>query len=107
MNIIILEYPFFTAIWDNGEHICGGSIITKDMILTAAHCVANVANPGRLEAFFGISTKEEIMNKKAEGHDIHSSKIKTIILNPNAGFQFDFYSSTGSASLSCSDWRSD
>ena len=57
------EYPFFTAIWENGEHICGGSILTKDMILTAAHCVANVVNPNRLTAYFGISTKEEAINK--------------------------------------------
>ena len=33
------------------------------MILTAAHCVYNIVNPTDMEAFFGVSSKTEILNK--------------------------------------------
>ena len=51
------------ALWNKGTHICGASILTKDMILTAAHCVYNIVNPTDMEAFFGVSSKDEILNK--------------------------------------------
>ena len=57
------EYPFFVAVWNKGVHICGASILTKDMILTAAHCVYNIPNPNDMEAFFGFSSKDEILKK--------------------------------------------
>ena len=63
MNISYSEYPFFVALWNKGIHICGASILTKDMILTAAHCVYNIVNPMDMEAFFGVSSKTEILNK--------------------------------------------
>jgi len=81
--IHVKQYPFFVALWNKGTHICGASILTKDMILTAAHCVYNIVNPMDMEAFFGVSSKTEILNKQAYGHDVHASKIRTIILNPN------------------------
>ena len=63
INISNSEYPFFVALWNKGIHICGASILTKDMILTAAHCVYNIVNPMDMEAFFGVSSKNEILNK--------------------------------------------
>ena len=51
------------ALWNNGIHICGASILTKDMILTAAHCVYNIVNPSNMEAFFGVSSRDEILKK--------------------------------------------
>ena len=59
----ISEYPFYVALWNNGIHICGASILTKDMILTAAHCVYNIVNPSNMEAFFGVSSRDEILKK--------------------------------------------
>jgi len=79
----VKQYPFYVALWNNGIHICGASILTKDMILTAAHCVYNIVNPSNMEAFFGVSSRDEILKKQAYGHNIHASRIKTTILNPN------------------------
>ena len=33
------------------------------MILTAAHCVYNIPDPNDMEAFFGFSSKDEILKK--------------------------------------------
>lgn len=35
------EFPFHAGIFKNGELVCGGTIIDRYHILTAAHCVLN------------------------------------------------------------------
>jgi secreted trypsin-like serine protease len=34
------EWPWIAALLNNGRQFCGGSLITRKHILTAAHCVA-------------------------------------------------------------------
>jgi trypsin len=36
-------YTFMAALLDNGSQFCGGSVIAPDVVLTAAHCVADGA----------------------------------------------------------------
>lgn len=33
------EYPYFTTLFANGRFICGGSLISPSLILTAKHCI--------------------------------------------------------------------
>jgi len=37
------EWPWIAALMNNGRQFCGGSLITKKHILTAAHCVAHMS----------------------------------------------------------------
>jgi secreted trypsin-like serine protease len=38
IQIDIRAAPFAVCVYKHGEHKCGGSIITKDFVLSAAHC---------------------------------------------------------------------
>lgn len=33
------EFPFIISLQNNGRHFCGGSLITPNTVITAAHCV--------------------------------------------------------------------
>merc|ERR1711970_1260113 len=37
------EWPWIAALLNNGRQFCGGSLITQEHILTAAHCVAHMS----------------------------------------------------------------
>ncbi|KAL7286776.1 hypothetical protein TKK_0018921 [Trichogramma kaykai] len=39
----IVDYPYQVSLRKYGEHYCGGSIISKRHILTAAHCISGLA----------------------------------------------------------------
>ena len=34
------QYPFFASVERDGRHVCGGSFLSRDVVLTAAHCVS-------------------------------------------------------------------
>lgn len=38
-NIAIEKVPYQISLRENGEHFCGGSIVSQTQIITAAHCV--------------------------------------------------------------------
>lgn len=43
------QFPHQISLRQSGSHICGGSIISRDVILTAAHCVSTQLSDGTLD----------------------------------------------------------
>uniref|UniRef100_A0A1B6MQ38 Peptidase S1 domain-containing protein n=1 Tax=Graphocephala atropunctata TaxID=36148 RepID=A0A1B6MQ38_9HEMI len=62
----IKDYPYQLSLEGGKRHICGGSILTRDWALTAAHCVNN--EPEKWMSFRAGSTK------RGEGGTVHPVK---------------------------------
>lgn len=52
------SWPFLVALFSNGRHFCGGSLIDSSHILTAAHCIAHMSSTdvSRLEVALAMHT---------------------------------------------------
>ncbi|CAD6992477.1 unnamed protein product [Ceratitis capitata] len=70
------KYPFTVSLrGSTGSHSCGSSIIAPRWILTAAHCVVNVASPSRISVQYATTVIG------AQGSNV--AKVKRIIVHQN------------------------
>ncbi|XP_060090217.1 transmembrane protease serine 2 [Heteronotia binoei] len=71
------EWPWQVSLHIQGTHLCGGSIITPEWIVTAAHCVeGSYSQPFYWRVYAGILLQQEMLRPK--GH-----KVVKIISHPN------------------------
>ncbi|KAI8423585.1 hypothetical protein MSG28_012669 [Choristoneura fumiferana] len=57
-DIDISEAPYQVSLVNRGQHSCGGTIISEDIIVTAAHCIYG-SNPLNFQVRVGSSSSQE------------------------------------------------
>ncbi|XP_008825630.2 transmembrane protease serine 2 [Nannospalax galili] len=73
----LTEWPWQVSLHVQGVHVCGGSIITPEWIVTAAHCVEEPLNSPRYwTAFAGISRQSLMFYGKRH-------QVEKVISHPN------------------------
>ncbi|XP_009502895.2 transmembrane protease serine 2 isoform X1 [Phalacrocorax carbo] len=71
------QWPWQVSLHVQGAHVCGGSIITHQWIVTAAHCVeGQFSDPRSWRVYAGILNQNEMLSK-------HAYRVKQIISHPD------------------------
>ncbi|KAF2889857.1 hypothetical protein ILUMI_16316, partial [Ignelater luminosus] len=68
------EFPHQIAIHMNNQHICGGSILTAQWVVTAGHCIVGSAN--QMVVYAGM------LNQRENHPDVQALRVSRIVVHP-------------------------
>jgi len=71
------ELPYQASFQNRGSHTCGGSIIDKQWVMTAAHCVPRNGNPTGRTVVVGTIVQSD----RGKGEQI--VEVERIVIHPN------------------------
>ncbi|XP_068148189.1 trypsin delta [Drosophila tropicalis] len=94
----IRDYPHQISMRYNGNHRCGGSILTKNIIVSAAHCVNTLTGPSNLTIVAGSTTLSEknqefpvIKFIVHSSYRVYNNDYDVALLIVNGDFEFSEY----------------
>ncbi|GJQ67968.1 hypothetical protein Trydic_g16722 [Trypoxylus dichotomus] len=77
------EYPWVVAVYDSNDlQICGGTIVSKNFVLSAAHCFASYTGSKFNESNYSIVAGKHYRNKSVTEEGAQERKIKSLVLHP-------------------------
>ncbi|KAK3595695.1 hypothetical protein CHS0354_026915 [Potamilus streckersoni] len=82
-NAELGQLPWQIALYENGEHVCGGSIIHPNWVLTAAHCVDDI------EEYSVRVGAVEVGSSSAQGNQGHLHAVSRTYRHPYYNDDYD------------------